>query len=89
MFDKQIITGRLLAGTHLLKTLSGHSFSWSEEELTDQRFSHFKLRVAVNFTSLYKRICPSFDLPFGTVMAQLKLFHVVEKNCSMQDKFSS
>ena len=43
----QIITGLSIAGTCLLKTLSGQS----EEEFTDQRSSHFKLCIAVNFKS--------------------------------------
>ena len=30
----------------------------SEEEFTDQRSSHFKLCVAVNFKSLLKKFCP-------------------------------
>ena len=30
----------------------------SEEEFTDQRFSHFKQCIAVNFKSLKKKICP-------------------------------
>ena len=51
----------------------------SEEEFTDQRYSHFKLCIAVNFKSLLKKICPSYDLLFGTIMTKLKLFHVVEK----------
>ena len=50
----------------------------SEEELTEQRSSHFKLSIAVNFKSLQKESAPSFDLPFGTVMTKLNLFHVVE-----------
>ena len=59
----------------------------SEEEFTDQRSSHFKLCIAVNFKSLRKKSAPSFDLPFGTVMTKLKLFHdVVEKK--MLDKLS-
>ena len=52
----------------------------SEEEFTDQRTYHFKLCIAVNFKSLEKKSTPSFDLPFGTVMTKLKLFHVLEKN---------
>ena len=51
----------------------------SEEEFTDQRFSHFKLCIAVNFKSLQKKSAPIFDLPFGTVMTKLKLFHVIER----------
>ena len=51
----------------------------SEEEFTDQRSSHFKLFLAVNFKSLQKKSAPSFDLPFGTVMIELKLFHVAER----------
>ena len=51
----------------------------SEEEFTDQPSSHFKLCIAVNFKSLWKKSAPSFDLPFGTVMTKLKLFHVVER----------
>ena len=51
----------------------------SEEELTDQRSSHFKLCIAVNFKLLKKKICPSFDLPFDTVMTEPKLFHMVER----------
>ena len=38
----------------------------SEEKFTDQRSSHFKLCIAVNFKSLWKKPAPSFDLPFGT-----------------------
>ena len=50
----------------------------NEEEFTDQRSSHFKLCMAVNFKSLQKnKSAPSFDLPFGTV--KLKLLHVVER----------
>ena len=51
----------------------------SEEEFTDQRSSHFKLCLAVNFKSLWKKICPSFDFPFGTIMTKIKLFHLVER----------
>ena len=52
----------------------------SEEEFTDQRTSHFKLCIAVNFKSLWKKSPQAFfDLPFGTVMTKLKLFHVVER----------
>ena len=51
----------------------------SEEEFTDQRSSHSKLCVAVNFKSLQKKSAPSFDFPFGTIMTKLKLFHVVER----------
>ena len=50
------------------------SQSQSEEAFTDQRSSHFKLCIAVNFKS-----APSFDLPFGTVMTKLNLFHVIER----------
>ena len=60
----------------------------SEEESTDQRSSHFKLCTAVNFNSLWKKSVPSFVLPFGTVVTKLKLFHVVEKKCTMLDKLS-
>ena len=49
----------------------------SEEEFTDQRSSHFKLCIAVNFN--HCRYAPSFDVSFGTVMTKLKLFHVVER----------
>ena len=52
----------------------------SEEEFTDQRSSYFKLYTAVNFKSMQKKICPKFDLPFGTVVTKLKLFFVVEKS---------
>ena len=51
----------------------------SEEEFTDQRSSHFKLFIAVNFKSLWKESAQRFDLPFGTVMTKFKLFHVVER----------
>ena len=34
----------------------------SEEEFTDQRSSHFKLCIAVNFRSLWKKICPKLSL---------------------------
>ena len=46
----------------------------SEEEFTDQRSSHFKLCIAVNFKS-----SPSFNLPFGAVMTKPKLFQMVER----------
>ena len=60
----------------------------SEEEFTDQRSSNFKLCIAVNFKSLQKKSAPSFDLPFGTIMTKLKLFHVVErKMCHAQQSF--
>ena len=49
------------------------------EEFTDQRSSPFKLCIAVNFKHCRKKSAPSFDLPFGTVMTKLKLFHVVER----------
>ena len=39
----------------------------SEEEFADQRSSHFKLCIAVDFKSLQKKSGPSFNLPFGTV----------------------
>ena len=47
MFGNQIITGWLIARAYLLNTLSGHN-----EEFTDQRSSHFKLCLALNFKSL-------------------------------------
>ena len=52
---------------------------WSEEEFTDQRSSQFKQCVAVNFKSPWKKNLPQADLPFGTVLTNLKLFNVVEK----------
>ena len=51
----------------------------SEEKFTDQRSSHFKLCIAVNFRSLKKQICPKFCMPFGTVITKLKLVHVIER----------
>ena len=51
----------------------------SEEEFKEQRSSHLKLCIAVNFKSLWKKSAPSLDLPFGTVMTKLKFFHVVER----------
>ena len=51
----------------------------SEEQFAEQRSSNFKLCTAVNFKSLWKKSAPSFDLPFGTVLTEIKLFHVVEK----------
>ena len=52
----------------------------SEEKFTDQRSSHFKLCIAVNYKSLQKQICPkSFDMPFGTVIIKLKLVQEVER----------
>ena len=51
----------------------------SEEKFTDRRSPHFKLCIAVNFKSLQKQICQSFDLPFGIVVTKLKLVHVVER----------
>ena len=51
----------------------------SEEEFTDQRSSHFKLCKAVNFKSLWKKSSPSVAFPFGKIMTQLKLFHMVER----------
>ena len=58
----------------------------SEEEFADQRSSHLKLCIAVNFKSLWEQSAPSFDLPFGTVMTKLKLLHVVERKCIMLSK---
>ena len=60
----------------------------SEEELTDQRSSHFKLCIAVNFKSLQKKSAPSFDWPFGKVITKLKLFNVIERKCTMLNKLS-
>ena len=71
------MTGWLIVGPRLLKTLPGQL--QSEEEFTDQRSFNFNLCIAVNFTSLQKKSAPSFDLPFGIVVTKLKLFHVVEK----------
>ena len=50
-----------------------------EEEFADQRSSHFKLCIVVNFKSLWKKSVPSFNLPFTTVMTKPKLFHLVER----------
>ena len=54
----------------------------SEEDLTDQRSSHFKPCIIEKFhnSNHCKKSAASFDLPIGTVMTKLKLFHVVEKN---------
>ena len=52
----------------------------SESEFTDQCSSNFKLLIAVNFNHCSKESAPSFDVPFGTLMTNLQLFHVVEKN---------
>ena len=76
IFGNQIITEWLIAGTCLLKTLSGQL--QSEEEFTGPRFSHFELCIAVKFKSLSRKL-ESFDLPFGTVMTKLKLFLVIER----------
>ena len=51
----------------------------SEEEFTYQRSTHFKLCITVNFKLPWKKTAPIFDLPFGTIMTKLKLFHVVER----------
>ena len=52
----------------------------SKEEFTDQRSSHFRLCIAANFQIIVEKNLPqAFDLPFGTVMTILKLFHVVER----------
>ena len=45
----------------------------SEEEFTDQAVYSRKFQITV------EKICPSFDLPLGTIMTKLKLFHVVER----------
>ena len=61
----------------------------SEEEFTDQRSSHFKLYTAVKFNSLWKKSSPRFDSLFDTVvMTKLKIFHIVEKKCTMLDRLS-
>ena len=62
-----------------LKTSSGHSFRVNENLQTNVLLTHFKLCIAVNFKSLQKKSAPNCDLPFGTVMTKLKLFHVVER----------
>ena len=46
----------------------------SEEKFTDRRSSHFKLCITVNF-----KITAETNLPFGTVITNLKLVHVVER----------
>ena len=51
----------------------------SDEEFTDQRFSHIKLCMAVNSKSLQEKIFPKLRLAFGTVITKLKLFHMIEK----------
>ena len=51
----------------------------SDKEFTDQNSSHFKLCMAVNFKSLWKKSTPSLDFPFGANMTKLKLFHVVKR----------
>ena len=52
----------------------------SEEEFTDQRSSHFKLCIAINFKSLWKKYAPSFDFLLVTIMtSSFELFHVVER----------
>ena len=51
----------------------------TEEKFTNQRSFHFKRCIAVNFKSLQKQICPSFDMPFVTVITKVKLVHVVER----------
>ena len=60
----------------------------TKKQFTDQHSSHFKLCMAVNFKLLQKKSAPSFDLAFSTAMTNLKLFHVVEKKCTMLDKLS-
>ena len=51
----------------------------SEEKFTDQRSSHFKLCIAVNFNHCRNKSAPSFDMPFGTVITKLKLVHVLDR----------
>ena len=51
----------------------------SEEKFTDQRSSHFKLCIAINFKSLQNVSAPIFDMPFTTVITKLKLVQVVER----------
>ena len=48
----------------------------SEEELTGQRSSHVKPKIS---NHCRKKSAASFDLPFGSIMTKLKLFHVVER----------
>ena len=68
-----MVDGRNMAVEDLIRSqLQG-------EEFPDQRSSHFKLCIVVNFKSLQKKSAPSFEFPFSTVMSKLKLFHVVEK----------
>ena len=55
----------------------------SEEKLTDQRSSRFKLCIAVNFKSLQKQIYPKLCMPFGTVTTKLKFVHVVERKMQL------
>ena len=60
-FGNQIITGWLIAGTHLLKTLSDHSLRVKKNLQYSHfkvHYSHFKMCIAVNFKSLQKKICP-------------------------------
>ena len=51
----------------------------SQLQSEEERSSHFKLCIAVNFKSLQKKSGSSFDLLFGTVMTKLKLFRMVER----------
>ena len=62
----------------LLKTLSGHSFRVKKN--LQRKFFSFKTVYSRKFQITAEQNAPSSDLPFGTVLAKLKLFHVVEKN---------
>ena len=70
---KNVETCQKLAFTHPIVVLkSGLKTNWkkkldrvnrpsqlqSGEEFTDQRSSHFKLCIAINFKSLWKKVCP-------------------------------
>ena len=50
-----------------------------DEEFTNQRSSHFKLCIAVNLKSLWKKSASSFDFQFCTITTKLKVFQVVER----------
>ena len=72
IFDNQIITGWLIAGTWLLKTLSGHSFRVKKN-------LQAKVLLISNFCGRKFQITAVKDLPYRTIMTKLKLFHVVER----------
>ena len=76
--DNQIITEWLITGS-VEDPLSGYSFR-VKKNLYRPTFFSLQIVYSCKFQITEgKKSAPSFDMPFGTGLTKLKLFHVVEK----------